>query len=216
MKKLKNFWNTYNQQISLGIVVFALAAAVVQFAFGLRYFLSFTSALLSLLAAVALLFWDAPPRKKVLIACIVVVGGFIVEQIGVHTGLIFGNYQYGAILGYRLWGVPITIGITWLIVTLSAWHIVSFGNLLLWQKFLLAGVLAVMFDLILEQFAIANGLWVWQGGEIPFINYVTWFFVSEMFFYGYYRFTKLMSPSIYIAGLLPIMSIFFWLMLLLA
>ena len=151
MNKLNKIWDTYKQQISLGVVGFLLIAAVVQYALGLDYVLGLTSILLAVIASGALLFWDIAARQKALIACGIVVAGFVIELIGVHTGLLFGDYQYGSILGYRLWGVPITIGLTWFIVTLSAWHIVSYGSLKTIYKFLLAGTLVVMFDLLLEQ-----------------------------------------------------------------
>lgn len=213
MQKHNKIWDSYKQQISLGVVSFLLIAAVIQYAIGLDYVLGLTSILLAVIASIALLFWDIAARQKALIACSIVLAGFVFELIGVHTGLLFGDYQYGSILGYRLWGVPITIGLTWFIVTLSAWHIVSFGSLQSIYKFLLAGTLVVMFDLLLEQFAIVYGFWAWSGGSVPLSNYVTWFVISCVFFGIYYRFSKKSAPSIYIAGLLPLMSLFFWFML---
>src|SRR5215471_1769241 len=34
------------------------------------------------------------------------VTGMITEMIGVNTGYLFGNYQYGPVLGPKLYGVP--------------------------------------------------------------------------------------------------------------
>lgn len=169
---------------------------------------------LAIMAAIMLIVWQAPPRAKVALAASVVVTGYIIELIGVHTHIIFGNYSYGSAMGYRLWGVPVTIGITWLMVTLSAWHIVQFGKLKTYQKFLLAGLLVIMLDLILEQFAVSYGLWAWRGGDIPLYNYICWFGFSQLFFAMYHFFIKKFVPNIYIASLLPMMATFFWLMLL--
>ena len=45
--------------------------------------------------------------------------GMISEILGVNYGLIFGDYEYGNALGYRLFGVPLLIGANWAILTLS-------------------------------------------------------------------------------------------------
>ena len=210
---VKHHWNNNKQLVLLGIAAFLFIAGVVQYAFGLSYILPLTPIMLAVLTALVLLVWDLSPRKKAILVTSVIVSGFIIELIGVHSGFLFGDYNYGTVLGFRLAGVPITIGLTWFLVTLSAWHIVGFGQLSIRNKFLLAGALVVMFDLVLEQFAVASGLWAWQGGTIPLYNYICWFLLSELFFFVYYRFTKLAEPSLFIAGQLPLMAIFFWLML---
>ena len=40
-------------------------------------------------------------------------GGFLAELSGVHTGVLFGEYQYGEALGTPLWGIPIVMGMNW-------------------------------------------------------------------------------------------------------
>lgn len=198
----------------LGITVFLFLAGVVQYGLGLSYVLRLTPVFLAAIAAISIIVWDAAPRVKAALALFIVALGFILEIIGVHTGVLFGDYTYGSALGFRLWGVPITIGLTWLLVTLSAWQIVQYGKLNIYQKFMLAGLLVVMFDLILEQFAVAYGLWAWKGGEIPLYNYVCWFGISLLIFAIYNKFTKKSLPSLYIVFVLPVMASFFWLMLL--
>lgn len=213
-KTVKKYWDNNHQLVLLGCTAFLYIAGVVQYAFGLTYVLPLTPVMLALVAAICLLIWDAPVKRKILLSLGIVLAGFAVEQIGVHTGFLFGNYSYGSTLGFKAWGVPVTIGITWLIVTLSAWHIVAFGKLSRLYSFLLAGVLVVMFDLVLEQFAVSYGLWTWWSAIIPFSNYVTWFVVAQVFFLAYYKLSKQDEPSIYIAAQLPLMALFFWLMLL--
>ena len=39
---------------------------------------------------------------------------------GANTGLIFGNYTYGNILGMKVLGVPLIIGLNWFIVMYCA------------------------------------------------------------------------------------------------
>ncbi|MDG2208732.1 MAG: carotenoid biosynthesis protein, partial [Flavobacteriales bacterium] len=40
-------------------------------------------------------------------------GGLVVEIIGVQTGWLFGNYQYGIALGLQVAGVPVILGVLW-------------------------------------------------------------------------------------------------------
>lgn len=51
---------------------------------------------------------------------IVFVATFVAEVVGVHTGLIFGSYSYGRILGIKAAGVPLVIGFNWVLVVLGA------------------------------------------------------------------------------------------------
>ncbi|MBK8145875.1 MAG: carotenoid biosynthesis protein [Bacteroidetes bacterium] len=42
--------------------------------------------------------------------------GFFAEFLGVNYGYIFGNYRYGQNLGYQWRGVPLIIGINWVVL----------------------------------------------------------------------------------------------------
>ena len=44
--------------------------------------------------------------------------GMITEILGVQWGWIFGNYQYGDALGYKVLGVPLLIGVNWALLTI--------------------------------------------------------------------------------------------------
>lgn len=211
---LPEFWDESKQGIAIGVTAFMLGVGVVAYKLGLEWILLLTPVILTAILATMLIIWNAKERAKFVALGLVFVGGFIVEQVGVHTGWLFGHYSYGTVLGFKLFGVPLLIGLTWSIVTLSAWHIVQLGKLHIVWKFILAGVLVVMFDLVLEQFATVYGLWQWRNGDIPLYNYVSWFFVSLLAFYAYYRFAKKALPSTYNAAILPLLALFFWLMLL--
>ena len=41
----------------------------------------------------------------------------IAEILGVNYGLIFGKYDYGDNLGLKLLGVPLLIGLNWVVLT---------------------------------------------------------------------------------------------------
>ena len=50
----------------------------------------------------------------------------ISEIIGVNYGLLFGSYYYGENLGYSIYGVPLVIGLNWVVLTVSCGNIASY------------------------------------------------------------------------------------------
>src|SRR5690242_19268864 len=48
-------------------------------------------------------------RAFFLFAGITFTVSFLAEVIGIHTGLLFGDYAYGKALGFKLWEVPLLI-----------------------------------------------------------------------------------------------------------
>ena len=72
----------------------------------------------NLLLCFALIIWTQSQKNLAfyIFFCIAFVTGIVVEVIGVNTSMLFGEYQYGAILGPRIRQVPWVIGINWFIV----------------------------------------------------------------------------------------------------
>ena len=103
---------------------------------------------------------------------------YFAEIIGVTTGALFGRYHYGDILGFKVLGVPLLIGVNWMLVILGAITLTQYltKNVLLVP--LITGLLAVAFDYILEPVAIKLGYWHWSGGTPPLKNYCTWFVLT--------------------------------------
>jgi len=108
-------------------------------------------------------------------------GGFFAELSGVHTGVLFGEYQYGEALGTPIYGIPIVMGMNWYatIVTSSSLAIRITKNK--WLQILLAALLCVGLDLLIEPVAIKYDFWAWGGGDIPIQNYIAWFVFSVIF-----------------------------------
>ena len=104
--------------------------------------------------------------------------GFGAELIGVHTGLLFGNYSYGESLGPKLWDVSIVIGINWGVLTVTAASVTYRMNLPTSIKLLINALILVVFDFVMEPVAMKNDFWSWENNTIPFYNYVCWFFVA--------------------------------------
>ncbi len=103
---------------------------------------------------------------------------FTLEAIGVHTGLVFGGYDYGEVLAPLLFGVPLIIGYNWVFVVLGAACIAQHYITRPLMFALITGLIAVLFDTILEPVAIQLGYWTWDTGYVPLQNYAAWFVIS--------------------------------------
>jgi putative membrane protein len=104
--------------------------------------------------------------------------GFLLEVIGVRTGLIFGAYTYGGVLGPKVLGVSLLIGLNWALIVMGG---VTLARSLVGSALpaaVLAGIFTVAFDWIMEPVAVRLGYWTWTGGAIPLRNYAAWFLIS--------------------------------------
>jgi len=101
--------------------------------------------------------------------------GFAVEAVGVNTGLIFGDYYYGDVLGIKLFKTPLMIGVNWLLLVYAVGSITSkYGsNWIL--KSILGAALLVILDVLIEPIAIELNFWQWLSLGVPIKNYVGWF-----------------------------------------
>ena len=104
--------------------------------------------------------------------------GFLVEVIGVSTGVLFGEYTYGATLGFKLFETPLMIGVNWILLSLASFGVSSFFLKKQLPIILLSSLLMVLMDVLIEPIAISLDFWTWALGDIPLQNYVMWFFVS--------------------------------------
>src|SRR5690606_7418804 len=95
-----------------------------------------------------------------------------------HTGLLFGNYTYGASLGTKVWDVPLLIGLNWLMLVYATGHLANLTRLHWFGKALLGALLMVLLDFFLEPVAVAFDFWNWQGGIIPWSNFAGWLVVA--------------------------------------
>ncbi len=112
--------------------------------------------------------------------------GFLIEVLGINTGLVFGEYTYGHTLGIKIAGTPPMIGINWLVMmycsTIFTLGFIKNHN----QKLLIAFVVAALmtaFDIVVEPVAIKLDMWSWKNILPPFQNYAAWFIISGVFAY---------------------------------
>jgi len=102
--------------------------------------------------------------------------GYSLEVLGVSSGILFGEYQYGKTLGWKLFDVPIIIGVNWLILSFSSLGIVGRFISNSFLKVVFASLLMVLLDFLIEPIAIELDFWTWTEVDVPFQNYVMWFF----------------------------------------
>ena len=104
--------------------------------------------------------------------------GFLVEVLGVYSGLLFGEYHYGKTLGFQFLEVPLIIGVNWVMLVLSSFAVSSYfvSNSIL--KVVLSSIIMVFLDLMIEPVAIRLDFWYWQAEVIPLQNYLMWFIVA--------------------------------------
>jgi putative membrane protein len=139
------------------------------------------------LLLMALLFcWNEEMSKSILLYIPVVMLGFSAEWLGVHKGWVFGNYAYSRVLGFSLLEVPLIIGVNWALVVSGCYVISQYLIKHLLKKdsaivlVVLTGVLATLFDFVMEPVAIHFNFWQWDGGSIPVYNYISWCAVSAL------------------------------------
>lgn len=149
-----------------------------------KSFLSLTP--LNLLISAAILFanhskWST---KQMIVLFLVAVSGFLMEVLGVKTGVVFGEYFYEDTLGWKLLDVSIIIGLNWALLCYFA--VYTFDKLFE-NRFLLAfvsSVFLVALDLLIEPIAIKYDFWEWKSENIPLQNFIAWWALAFIFSLG--------------------------------
>ena len=145
-------------------------------------------------------------KKEIIIVFLIFSIGMIAEILGVNYGLIFGKYDYGDNLGLKLLGVPLLIGLNWVVLTFICG---SISNHFIKNKYLsivVAIILMLLIDITLEPIAPILDYWEFSGSIAPIQNYIGWAFTSLLtlsiyqFFYSKKEFT--FSINLFLAQLL--------------
>jgi len=133
--------------------------------------------------------------------------GMVAEIIGVNTSFLFGHYAYGNVMGIKLSGVPLLIGLQWFTMIycsgitihhMQVWMENKFGDMAVSPfiktlSFAVDGALiAVIFDFIMEPVAVKLGFWQWNEHKIPVFNYTCWLLISSvlLFVFSKLKFNK--------------------------
>ncbi len=105
----------------------------------------------------------------------------LAEAMGVRYGLFFGEYLYGGALGPSVAGVPLIIGVNWMLIITGTTAVMMKRTRSLAVMSFFAALAALAFDIVMEPAAVELGFWEWHQGAIPFKNYVSWFFITFVF-----------------------------------
>lgn len=182
------------------------------------------AAIAGYLALVLLFAWNPTPFAQVLAAigcasalihCVLTYGfknttilvviclavTFTIENIGVSTGLIFGNYHFevGASLPH-IGAVPIIVGGLWFGMGYFAWNVASTilggADRKVREDFnvvvlpIIASLVMTQWDYVMDApIATISRVWIWRDGGadfgVPLSNYFGWLLTSWLFYQGF-------------------------------
>ncbi|MBE0662449.1 MAG: carotenoid biosynthesis protein [Bacteroidales bacterium] len=169
----------------------------------------------NLLFASGILLYNAEGISRRYIAwfAVIAVSGYVIELIGIITGIIFGEYAYGSGLGLKLFDVPLIIGLNWAILVFATAALVQQFSWPLWLKAAVAATLMVAYDLFLEPVAIHFDFWTWAGGSIPLQNYAAWWLIAFLMLLGTFKFVANLKNRL-AAYVIAIQTLFFIILIL--
>lgn len=156
-----------------------------------EFFLSTTPYVLSLTLLLLILNHDLSDKKSKIGLILIFLFGLIVEILGVNYGLFFGEYNYGANLGPKIYEVPYVIGFNWVLLIIATGSIsdkLIKGKEI--YKILFASFLMVLIDLLIEKSAPKLDFWEFLISPVPFSNYLWWFIFSLCFQYIFFKTVK--------------------------
>ena len=156
-----------------------------------EFFLSTTPYVLSLTLLLLILNHDLSNKKSKIGLILIFLFGLIVEILGVNYGLFFGEYNYGANLGPKIYEVPYVIGFNWVLLIIAtgsvSYKIIKGKEI---YKILFASFLMVLIDLLIEKSAPKLDFWEFVISPVPFSNYLWWFIFSIGFRYIFFKTVK--------------------------
>ena len=148
--------------------------------YDLDFFAGFTSVNLLLMSIILFLNFKLESKYHILSILSIFLIGMITESLGVNYGLIFGDYEYGNNLGFKIFGVPYLIGVNWIILTVISGNIASFltKNRSIVLTIIIGALLMLAMDFVMEPIAPKLDMWRFKNLIVPSSNYVGWLFVG--------------------------------------
>lgn len=173
------------KHLPIAIILIFHIVGLVGFWINPSYFQSLTPVNLSLSLVLVLLMSNQSNWKFYAVFFATGLFGFFIEVLGVKTELIFGSYHYGNSFGYKLFSVPLLIGVNWAMLLYSTSQWVSFKSN--WLNVLSGSALMVFLDFFMEQSCSRFDFWYWKNAQIPYQNYIAWFFISLILNYFFQK-----------------------------
>ncbi|MBT4297573.1 MAG: carotenoid biosynthesis protein [Flavobacteriaceae bacterium] len=172
------------------------------------FFLAFTP--INLFISFVLLFVNQKQleSKELKSAFLIFFIGMVSEILGVNYGLIFGDYVYLDNLGVKILGVPVLIGVNWIILTFITGSLSSFIFKNKYVSILMGAILMIGLDLLIEPVAPLLGFWIFDLQKVPLQNYLGWFIIG-MITQALFQFKIAEKELTFSTHLLIINAIFF-------
>ena len=173
--------------------------------YDLDFFAGFTYVNLLLMSIILFLNLKLESNYHILSILSIFLIGMITESLGVNYGLIFGDYEYGNNLGFKLFGVPYLIGVNWIILTVISANIASFltKNRSVVITNITGTLLIIAMDFVMEPIAPKLDMWRFKNLIVPPSNYVGWLFVglfTQTLYNLYFRQKEIIvSTNLYLA-----------------
>ena len=143
-----------------------------------QYFILLTPFNLILSGAALAYFHEHKDKEFWLLSLSVFTLGFVVEMLGVASGVIFGEYYYEGTLGLKVMEVPLVIGLNWWILVYCTRAVAAKLTQNSFAQIVLAAILMVGMDFLIEPVAVRFDYWEWVASEIPIANYIAWFVIG--------------------------------------
>jgi putative membrane protein len=172
------------------------------------FFSPFTPYTLLLTCFVFLIHSPIADKKFIFAFFSIALLGFIIEVVGVKTGLIFGKYSYGNGLGYKFLNVPLVISINWAMLICAGIKVVSriFTNKI--TVLAVAALLVTGIDLLIEQVAPKLDFWQFEGGLPDLQNYLSW--IGVAFFTSYFFYPTIIKGNRTVSLIILILQVIFF------
>ena len=121
---------------------------------------------------------------------------YLLEEIGVRTGLVYGAYHYSGMLGPKLGHVPALIPLAWFMMIYPSWIVArallrgvdTYSLPGLVGQALVAAFVMTAWDTVMDPGMAAAGNWVWEHGGayfgVPLRNYLGWIVTTFLVYLG--------------------------------
>ena len=198
-----------SSKISVFIIWLFHLCGMVGISYGNKdFFLAFTP--INLFISFVLLFVNQKQleSKELKSAFLIFFIGMVSEILGVNYGLIFGDYVYLDNLGVKILGVPVLIGVNWIILTFITGSLSSFIFKNKYVSIFMGAILMIGLDLLIEPVAPLLGFWIFDLQKVPLQNYLGWFVIG-MITQALFQFKIAEKELTFSTHLLIINAIFF-------
>lgn len=144
-------------------------------------FLILTPANLIISALALAVYQEQNTARFFIVSGAIALAGYLIEVLGVKTGVIFGEYSYLTTLGFKVADVPLLIGINWIILVIGTSEVSARVFKGFAARATFAAMLMMLMDVLIEPVAIAYQYWEWEDSQVPIQNYMAWFAVALVF-----------------------------------